>query len=415
MSSISRIEIINKFFVKDDFLLTNTGLKIIEELKQFLLNFDPRVIITASSRFEDNFSLMIINYWERIQSNGLGLAQIDDLIVFIVIVRLIVLSIRYNIITAFTITGIGIIAGYLWYSSFVSLLFIYEHALYKNSLTFRLGIDITQLRRVMEAQIQNSNYQIRLTNPIGVMTYAIGKGSLYEGHRIDIISMIISKIPDQFFRQDIECYYYLFYRKIIPITIRLILDFIDLFTAYAIYAFMTRINKRYCPYLIRWHWTLLLIFKFVEPFIVYLNYRIVDYSYKIVYPSLVNAQTLNLSIFSQNSEMLFLKLTCFIIITCHLSFVLFGMFHALCGQYFYVPFFVKNVELHIGPRNKYSIYSGGYTSWQDSNPTKKSRFIPKIWYGWFGRGTKNQNNFFVRLSNLIYSFIKKVIKKIRAR
>nr|AWT38706.1 hypothetical protein ycf90 [Licmophora sp.] len=410
MSSISRIEIINKFFVKDDFLLKNTGLKIFEELKQFLFNFDPRVIITASSRIEDNFPLMIINYWERIQTNGLGLAQIDDLIVFIVIVRLIILSIRYNIITGFIITGIGIIAGYLWYSSFVSLLFIYEHALYKNSLTFQLGIDTTQLRRVMEAQIQNSNYQIRLTNPIGVMAYAIGNGSLYEGHRIDIISMIISKIPDQFFRQDIECYYYLFYRKIIPITIRSILDFIDLFTAYAIYAFMTRINKRYCPYLIRWHWTLLLIFKFVEPFIVYLNYRIVDYSYNIVYPSII---TLNLSL--QSIEMFLLTSTCFVIITCHLSFVLLGMFHALCGQYFYVPFFVKNVELHIGPRNKYSIYSGGFTSWQDSNQTKKSGFIPKIWYGWFGRGTKNQNNFFVRLYNLIYRFIKKLVKKIRTR
>ncbi len=393
MSSISGIEIISKFFVKDDFLLTNTGLKIIEELKQFLLSFDPRVIITVSSRIEDNFSLMITNHWERIQSNGLGLAQIDDLIVLIIIVRLIILSIRYNIITAFTITGISIIAGYLWYSSFVSLLFTYEHALYKNSLTFRLGIDTTQLRQVMEAQIQNSNYQIRLTNPIGLMAYAISNGSLYEGHRIDIISMIISKIPDRFFRQDIECYYYLFYRKIIPITIRLILDFIDIFIGYAIYAFMTRINKKYCPYLIRWHWTFLLLYKFIEPFIVHLNYRIINYSYKIVYPSIINAQTLNLGIFSQNNELFLLKLTCFGIIICHLSFILFAMFHALCGQYFYVPFFVKNVEMHIGPRNKYSIYSGGYTAWQDSNQTKK------------------KNNFFVYL----YSFIKKIVKKIRTR
>jgi hypothetical protein len=29
------------------------------------------------------------------------------------------------------------------------------------------------------------------------------------------------------------------------------------------------------------------------------------------------------------------------------------------GQYFYVPFFVENTELHIGPRPKNSIYSGG--------------------------------------------------------
>lgn len=392
---------VNRFFVNEDFPLTTDRLEIIKELKHNL--FYSTFMTNTASIIEENFQLLIANHWERIQNTGLGLAQIDNLIIFIILVRLIVLAIRYNIITAFTITGISIIAGYLWYSSFISLLFIYEHALYKNSLTFRLGVDTTQLRRIMEANIQNSDYQIRLTNPIGILAYAIANGSLYEGHRIDIISMIISKIPDQFFRQDIECYYYLFYKKIIPISIRSILDFIDLFTGYAIYAFMTRINKRYCPYLIRWHWTLLLIFKFVEPFLVYLIYRITDYSYKIVYPQIIEAQKLNIILFHQNIEMEILKFLCFVLITFHLSFVLFGMFHALCGQYFYVPFFVKNVELHIGPRNKYSIYSGGYTAWQDSDQTRY------IWYGWFGRGRKSQNNSFVNL----YNFIKKIVKKIR--
>jgi hypothetical protein len=83
------------------------------------------------------------------------------------------------------------------------------------------------------------------------------------------------------------------------------------------------------------------------------------------------------------------------IITCvvltHIGFIIFGLFHAIWGQYFYVPFFVENTELHIGPRPQTSIYSGGQTAWQDPEEKEKNlnRLFPKLWYGWFGRGTNN--------------------------
>jgi hypothetical protein len=78
------------------------------------------------------------------------------------------------------------------------------------------------------------------------------------------------------------------------------------------------------------------------------------------------------------------------------------------GQYFYVPFFVENTELHIGPRPKNSIYSGGQTSWQDPEEKEKNlnRVFPKLWYGWFGRGTKNRGN----LINSLQKIINKVFK-----
>jgi hypothetical protein len=53
-------------------------------------------------------------------------------------------------------------------------------------------------------------------------------------------------------------------------------------------------------------------------------------------------------------------------------FIIFGLFHAIWGQYFYVPFFVENTELHIGPRPKNSIYSGGQTAWQDPEEKEKN-------------------------------------------
>jgi hypothetical protein len=59
------------------------------------------------------------------------------------------------------------------------------------------------------------------------------------------------------------------------------------------------------------------------------------------------------------------------VVLAHIGFIIFGLFHAIWGQYFYVPFFVENTELHIGPRPKNSIYSGGQTAWQDPKKKKK--------------------------------------------
>lgn len=361
----------------------------------------------ASSVFSfDTIRLVIEGYWEKIRQTGLGLSEIDNLIVLIILIRLIVLAFRYNIFTSFIITAISVVAGYLWYSSFVSTLFVYENALYKNSLTFRLGVDANQIRRMMQAKVRSSEYEIRLSNPIGVLVYAFGTGSLYEGHRIDPLSMIVANIPNNFPKHDwIEGTYYLWYRKIIPTAMRAILDFVDAFTSYAIYTVITRVNKRYCPYLIRWHWTLIIILKFFEPYFTYLIYRINDYSMNKVYPIIQAADQYSLSFSRSNFELIFLNQICFTIITIHLTFLLFAMLHALCGQYFYIPFITENVELHIGERNKLDKYSGGYTAWQDEKLRPGSQFRPKLWYGWFGKGTKDDNG----LISIIARYITKLI------
>ena len=79
----------------------------------------------------------------------------------------------------------------------------------------------------------------------------------------------------------------------------------------------------------------------------------------------------------------------------------------------YIPFFVENTELHIGPRPKNSIYSGGYTSWQDRNEKEKNlnRLFPKLWYGWFGRGTNEQS----QIGEIFKQLFKKITRKIRKK
>ena len=354
--------------------------------------------------FGDTLRLFLEEYWEKIRNTGLGLSEIDNIIVLIILIRFIILSFRYNILTSFTITTISTVTGYLWYSTFLSTLFVYENALYKNALTFRLGVDANQIRRMMQAKIRSSDHEIRLTNPIGVLAYAFEKGSVHEGYKIDPLSMVISTIPNNFPKHDwIEGTYYLWYRKLIPTAMRAILDFVDAFTSYAIYTVITRVNKRYCPYLIRWHWTLIILLKFFEPYFTYLIYRINDYSMNIVYPAILEAQEYGINLTQTNFELVFLNYICFTIIIIHLTFLLFAMLHALCGQYFYIPFITENVELHIGERNKLDKYSGGYTAWQDEKLRPGAQFRPKLWYGWFGKGTKND-------SDIIFSIVQYTIK-----
>jgi len=75
------------------------------------------------------------------------------------------------------------------------------------------------------------------------------------------------------------------------------------------------------------------------------------------------------------------------LVSLHLGSILFGLLHAVWGQYFYFPFLVENTELHIGPRPKNSIYSGGQTAWQDEKEANTQRKFTRLWYGWFGSGT----------------------------
>ena len=96
-------------------------------------------------------------------------------------------------------------------------------------------------------------------------------------------------------------------------------------------------------------------------------------------------------------------------IAAHLGSILFGLFHAVCGQYFYFPFLVENTELHIGPRPKNSIYSGGQTAWQDKKQQNLTNQFSQIWYGWFGTGA-NDHNIFDSIKNYLSNQIKKIMK-----
>jgi Uncharacterised protein family len=366
-------------------------------------NFEPSTDVSINT-----FGLIIKGLWNRIQ-DGLTLADIENVLFFILFIRFVILALRYNLKTSFYITCIGLFAGYLWYRHLIDLISMYRSVLLKLPFLNRLGMDAIQLRSLHRQIIltdlklgENANWY----NPGQILYYAFTKGIIHidleTGLRyyIDPLSMAISNLQEPA-KSTVFPIYYNIYTKIIPKIYDICTKFWTQLSGVAAYAVITRIGKRYCPYLVRWHWTFLLIIGLVEQIFVYFIYRVYYFQTFVLIP-----QTKSFANYVDPNIILQINILNGIIacvVLTHLGFIIFGLFHAIWGQYFYVPFFVENTELHIGPRPTNSIYSGGQTSWQDPKEKAKNlkRFFPKLWYGWF------------QLGKMLLRLIKKIFKKLK--
>ena len=81
----------------------------------------------------ETLKLIVEGLWQRVQE-GLTLADIENILFFILFIRFIVLAIRYNLKTSFYITCIGLFAGYLWYRHLIDLISMYRSVLIKLTL-----------------------------------------------------------------------------------------------------------------------------------------------------------------------------------------------------------------------------------------------------------------------------------------
>lgn len=409
-----------------------------QEIRQAIESGSDLTFSTIKSSTDvslETFRLIIQGLWGKVQ-DGLTLADIENVLFFILFIRFIILTIRYNLKTSFYITCIGLFAGYLWYRHLIDLISMYRSVLLKLPFLHKLGMDAVQMRAL--------NRQMALTdlklgenthwyNPGQVLFYAFTKGIVNidpeTGLRyyIDPISMAISNIKEPN-NSKIFPLYYNIYNKIIPKIYSICSKFWNQLSGVAAYAVITRIGKRYCPYLVRWHWTFLLIIGMVEQIFIYFIYRVSYFQSFVLIPQTeVISDIISETEFDEGSSFynyidpnLFLQIDILNgIIACvvlsHIGLIIFGLFHAIWGQYFYIPFFVENTELHIGPRPKNSIYSGGYTSWQDREEKEKNlkRLLPKLWYGWFGRGTNGQLQFINSFKKFLKSFFNKILKQFR--
>lgn len=402
------------YFFKLLFLLINIDHEIV--LNWFELN--DTTLLTSSSidhvnsstlKLQSNSltSLEIIKLiregvCQQIQS-GLTLGDIENLLFFILFIRFLILTIRYNLKTSFYITCIGLFAGYLWYRHLIDLISMYKSLLINLPYLHKLGADAVQLRAI-NRQLVLTDLKLGTTvhwyNPGQVLYYGVTNGIMKLNQEtqliyyIDPISMIISHFRESMKEKSLLIYYKV-YNNFLPQFFKAIGKLWTQLSGIAAYSVITRIGKRYCPYLVRWHWTFLLIIGFLEQVLIYFIYRIFYFQMNILLPQMQSKSDIILQVTILNNLVTF-------IVFLHIGFVFFGLFHAIWGQYFYFPFIVENTELHIGSRPKNSLYSGGQTSWQDEKEKNiNNRFLPKFWYGWFGHGTVSKTSLFTLISNLL--------------
>ena len=392
-----------------------------QEIRQAIDNgINPGVLNIKSSTDVslETFRLIIEGLWEKIQ-NGLTLSDIENVLFFILFIRFVILAIRYNLKTSLYITCIGLFAGYLWYRHLIDLISMYRSVLLKLPFLHSLGMDAVQMRSL--------NRQMALTdlklgenahwyNPGQILYYALTKGIVNidqeTGLRyyIDPISMAISNLQEPT-KSNVASLYYKIYNKIIPKIFDICSKFWNQLSGVAAYAVITRIGKRYCPYLVRWHWTFLLIIGMVEQIFIYFIYRVYYFQSFVLIPQVESYSNSIDSNLILQINLLNVVIAC--VVLTHIGLIIFGLFHAIWGQYFYFPFFVENTELHIGRRPKDSIYSGGQTAWQNPEEKNLNRVFPKLWFGWFGRGSKENSPFFKTILKLIKKFFKKIIKQFK--
>jgi Uncharacterised protein family len=358
------------------------------------------------------------NLKEKIET-GLSLSDIENALFFMVCLRFLILSIRYNLKTSFYITCIGLFAGYLWYRHLIDLISMYRNVLLRFSFFHSVGMDGMQIRS-MTQQIALTEFRlgenVSFFNPGQILYYAIIKKGIIHldpetglRYYMDPLSMLLSKL-DEPYKSKILPLYYETYNHIIPRIYQVCSKFWNQLSGVATYAFITRIGKKYCPYLVRWHWTFLLVIGLIEQILSYFISRVYYFQTFVLIPKIQS------NLFDGTSDLEFqlefLNGIIAVIVFTHIGFVIFGLFHAIWGQYFYFPFFVENTELHIGPRPKNSIYSGGFTSWQDSDQKNINRLVPKLWFGWFGKTSKFSKSKGLRnCKNLIVKLMKKLRKK----
>ena len=123
--NIDQETVLNWFGIEDP---TNLRQAVESGSELNISNFEPSSDVSL-----DTFRIIIEGLWEKIQ-DGLTLADIENVLFFILFLRFVILAIRYNLKTSLYITCIGLFAGYLWYKHLIDLISMYRSVLLKITI-----------------------------------------------------------------------------------------------------------------------------------------------------------------------------------------------------------------------------------------------------------------------------------------
>lgn len=305
---------------------------------------------------------------KEISTYGFTIEEFQKAILILCFVRFLLYSFKYNLLTSFKICSIGLISSILWAMALNDCIGAYYpnlalHPLLRNAYQEEIMYrEVSQYRaaeRVFDALIKQTN-------------------SPYD---FDWLTPIFAKFPPII--THITDPIYVFIRKDLVNTLSTVYKTsIKPMSSMFLYVGWVRVGKKYCPYHVRWHFTFITLYNTFMPYLFTSALRARVFLNKVLIPERRYTEAENLRIY--------LGAWAFV----HITFVMLAMLHAIFSQYFYIPFLTYSVELHVGKRPKDSIYSGGYTAWQDDFIFYNIRLRDtlRLWWGFLGKGTKKSRS-----------------------
>jgi len=316
----------------------------------------------------------------RFLYSGIGLKDVEAFMLLILICRFILLVIRYDFVVAFKIVAVNGGAAYLWWHHLIDITIRYHEVLMQVSFTREFTDQSLTLQKGSELE---AGLQASWWNPIKTILIALKKGWTYKDYKIDPISMLFAKYRDGWYgKQTLNRIYYFFYRRLFPFLFYIVKTWRIQFGNTIFYSLCTRVQKKYCPYFIRWHWTMLFTYEFLEPGFQNFYIRGMLYIVNVLDPRItsslktIESNKANLTGWGENAiltrviaetrvEKEWLYLSLIAMALAHMAIIIYPMLHALVGQYYYVPFITENTDVHCGPYNK-TLYSGGNQPWRNA-------------------------------------------------
>jgi len=373
-------------------------------------------------------------YINKIRLQGMSIKSFEILLELISVIRFIILAIRFNIPTSFVITIISYLAAYVWYIDGIMKIMTYSGELRKTMPLGYAKLIGREIQNYRASYIKNREYhfpnipaELRALYVKAFVPYfskesdfdnwlSINKERLldndpttwvdlnfgqYFNDPISIATrMFIERNKDTTRATTVAATYYVFREDYVMNLYNFVSKQLLGYRTFILFVYLVRKGGKYMPYLIRWHWTLsTLVHPFINLFLKRGVTRLELYRTTVLKPNYIDAVRDHLPepyIEAARFKMALSQYFMFAVILILLVFYFFAALHAVCGQYFFLPLFTKNTEVHVGTRRARSFYSGGLTSWQDLEEGSS-----QIWHGVLGRGTNK-----VPIILTIFDFIK---------
>ena len=307
--------------------------------------------------FQNQLKKYYVLSWDNL-AYGLTIKEVEKVLLILCFIRFCIYTVKYDIKTSLIICLIGLVSAFLYEMILTDCIAICFERIYLNSSLFRFAFE--EYLEKVKAEMPN-------TDPPGTLV------TTYRWILNNWVLAFIQKLPAG---EAITDY---ITSTFLPFCSNIVRMYRNSVRAMLLYTMVLRLGKKYIPYHIQWHLMLYVLYtQFGKNF-----WQIYENSNEFLNDVLIPELRF------EEIEFMELMHSTFIGMATYLT--LLAMLHALFSQYYYVPFLVPNVEAHIGKRPKKSIYSGGYTSWQDEQELFVSTPADwKIWFGFLGKGPNDR-------------------------